>query len=104
MERSSVMRLFGIAALALGLAICGIGPARAAAASISGFVHDPDGRPIASARLVLSGKAHTQTRSDAAGNFQFQNLSPGSYVLNADKAGFIAGAVDVTVGTGSVQV
>jgi len=98
------MRLFVTAVLAVGLLILGIGPGRAAAASISGFVHDPEGRPISAARLGLSGKAHAQTHSDAAGNFQFQNLSPGSYVLSADKAGFIAGAVDVNVGAGSVQV
>jgi outer membrane receptor protein involved in Fe transport len=102
MLRYSGMRLFGIAALALGFALSVIGPARAAA--ISGFVHDPDGRPIAAARLVLSGKAHTQVHSDAAGKFQFQNLPPGSYVLTADKAGFISGAVDVTTDTAATQI
>jgi outer membrane receptor protein involved in Fe transport len=104
MLRYHGMRLFGIAALALGFALCVIGPARAAAASVSGFVHDPDGRPIAAARLVLSGKAHTQVHSDAAGAFQFQNLPPGSYVLTADKAGFISGAFDVTAGAATNQI
>jgi hypothetical protein len=104
MFRSFGMRLFGMAALALGLAFSSFGPARAAAASISGFVHDPDGRPIATARLVLSGKAHTQVRSDAAGAFQFPNLPPGNYILTADKAGFISGAVDVAVGANGTQL
>src|SRR5437763_717721 len=104
MLRYHGMRSYGTAALAFGLALFSFGPARAAGPTLSGFVHDPDGRPIASARLVLSGKAHTQRWSDAAGTFQFQELIPGSYVLSADKAGFIAGNVDVTVGAGTTRV
>lgn len=104
MLRSRSVRPIRMATIALALAVCAIGAAPAAAAALSGFVHDPDGRPIASARLVLSGKAHTQVHSDAAGAFQFQNVPPGSYVLTAEKAGFNGSALDVTVGSSPARV
>ena len=71
-------------ALALGLGLMGV-PSSAAGqgvttAGVAGFVLDPDGRPIAGARVEFrhleTGATHT-TVSDEAGRFSLANLRPG---------------------------
>lgn len=99
------MRLVGIAGLTLGLALSALGPVRAAGGSIAGSVRDPDGRPIAAARVVLSGSRHPVVSSDAAGQFTFTDLVAGTYSVTAAKAGFVAGEVDgIAVGPGETRV
>jgi len=69
------------------------GPSAAAAApagarkSIAGIVSDTLGRPVSDVvvRLKSLGVA---TRTDTGGHFQFNAISPGTYVLTAAKAGF----------------
>ncbi|HET9393486.1 MAG TPA: TonB-dependent receptor [Candidatus Rubrimentiphilum sp.] len=89
------MRLITTVALLSGLALALPIPSRAAAnGSISGSVRDIDGRPLAAARVVLSGPQRAATQSDSAGAFRFGGLAPGTYMVNANKGGFRAAGVD----------
>lgn len=99
------MRSVAMAGLALAfvLSVCGI--ARATSGSISGSVRDPDGRPIAAARVVLSGAGHPSASSDPAGAFRFSNVATGTYSITASKAGFIAGTIDgILVTSGETRI
>jgi vitamin B12 transporter len=54
---------------------------------VSGTVHAPSGAPIAQAQIVLRGASAQQATSDSAGRFSLQ-ADPGTYRLNASRAGF----------------
>lgn len=54
----------------------------AGAASVEGLVLDPEGRPIAGARVALSGGAKAAD-SDRQGKFQLTDVPPGHYVATA---------------------
>src|SRR5712692_9838083 len=56
-------------------------------------VHDEHNSPVAGARCSLSpasavGNAIANANSDEQGNATFPNISPGTYTLTIDKAGF----------------
>lgn len=73
------MALLALAALPAGLR----------ADSLQGRVLDPQGRPIAEARLSLSDRtsgSEWRTRSDDNGAYHFHNLPAGGYWLEADAA------------------
>ena len=53
------------------------------AAEIRGIAFDGDGRPVANARIVLSGAASQDATSAADGTFTFANLAPGHYRVDA---------------------
>lgn len=76
--------------------LAGVFPAFALAAtgSISGSVRDVAGEPLASARVVLSGRQHAATQTDPAGTFRFDGLSPGTYTVTASEGGYRAGGID----------
>src|SRR3989344_2545110 len=51
---------------------------------ISGFILDPDKRPINNAEVSLRGRTTiAPVRSDATGHYQFDPLPPGSYTIDA---------------------
>jgi hypothetical protein len=69
-------------------------------ASIQGGVQDPSGAgiPKASVRLVNSATDAVQTTvTDAAGNFRFVSLAPGSYKVTVEATGFSKSQVDITL-------
>jgi hypothetical protein len=68
---------------------------------VRGVVVDDAIRPIAGARIVLSGgDSAGETVSTEAGTFGFSNLLPGTYFLAVSKPGFFAAqqSVDVVAG------
>jgi len=68
---------------------------------ISGTIKNAEGSPIAAATITLSNGNTTST--DADGNFSFDGLSPGSYNLTVNKAGYENMTVNLTVSAGSTN-
>jgi hypothetical protein len=65
--------------------------------SVQGVVQDPSGAgvPKATVRLMNDATKEAQsTTSDAAGNFRFVNLAPGSYKVSVEAAGFAKSEAD----------
>src|SRR6059036_2625784 len=76
------------AALCLSL-IAVSGYAQFQTGNIYGKVQAKDGSVLPGVTVTLTGVGAPQTTvSDAQGNFRFVNLSPGSYTLKADLAGY----------------
>ena len=72
---------------------------------IHGTIKDALGRPLSGASLVLKSPDETiigRTQSDADGQFVFSSVAPGSYAVMAEKAGFQASTVKVTVEAGTI--
>src|SRR5215472_15170554 len=68
--------------------------------SVQGIVQDPSGAgvPKATVSLLNNATAATQvTTSDSAGNFGFVSLSPGSYKVTVEAAGFAKAQVEITL-------
>ncbi len=57
-------------------------------AAVSGRVQTTDGQPIAGASVTLDGPAHVATTTGNGGAFAFAQVTAGTYVLHAAKAGF----------------
>src|SRR5580765_7798574 len=58
--------------------------------TVSGFVFDQNGQPVAEATAKISGDALPVTRTaqtGANGTYQFDYLVPGEYTIEIDKAG-----------------
>jgi outer membrane cobalamin receptor len=70
-----------------------------ALAQLRGAVVDPDGRPVAGARVLVSRGAPIVATAvtNTAGAFVFHNLPPGGYVVRVAAEGFSAEPVDVAV-------
>lgn len=71
------------------LAALAVVPVSLKADSLEGQTLDPQGRPVAEARLVLSDRtsgAEWRTRSDSKGRYELRNLPAGDYLLEADAA------------------
>src|SRR5687767_10617104 len=70
--------------------------------NIYGRTLSKDGAVLPGVTVTLTGVAAPQTTvSDSQGNFRFLNLSPGSYQLRAELAGFgssTRGGIGVSVG------
>ena len=59
--------------------------------SLSGRVTDPNGEPVAGARVTAQGKfggAEIQIITDASGAFRFENLPAGDYKIKVEANGF----------------
>lgn len=69
------------------------------AASLSGTVFDPEGRPVPASQVTLlsSLNASEERTADAEGRYRFEGLEPGSYRLTASASGLSAPAVEVEV-------
>ena len=68
--------------------------------SVQGVVQDPSGAGIPKATVQLVNDATKETQStttDAAGNFRFVSLAPGTYKVTVESAGFARSQVDVTL-------
>ena len=74
------------------------------AVRVRGLVVDPEGQPVADARVLVgyqdvSGTRETKTRPD--GSFSVGGCRPGENVLNAEAPGYAATALAVNLGTES---
>lgn len=71
----------------------------ATAASLSGRVADPDGRPVANADVFVSGAtaAPLKARTDAEGRFILESLEPGRYTVVASAPGLVSDAQAIDV-------
>jgi hypothetical protein len=68
--------------------------------SIQGSVQDPSGAGVASATIQLTNTATKEMQSvtsDAAGNFGFLSLAPGSYKVSVEAKGFSKAEADITL-------
>jgi hypothetical protein len=77
--------------LALGTALAvGVLEGQPATGRLSGQITDPSGRVIPGATVVLlKGSApYRTTRSDVTGQYQFRNVEPGKYSVQAEARGF----------------
>jgi iron complex outermembrane receptor protein len=78
---------------ALLFAVC----CAANAASLTGTVKDPQGRPVPSAAITLFssiGGAGAATTTNAAGTYRLESLAPGSYLVRAEAPGFAPMVLD----------
>jgi carboxypeptidase family protein len=75
----------------------------ARARSIAGVVLDPSGAAIVGAQVTFSrnGVLSPQTTTDALGNFHFDNLSSGDYLLDVQHEGFRETTKILSLGTRS---
>ncbi len=53
--------------------------------------------PIPFATVYLNGTSNTNTQTDANGNYRFENINTGDYLLSAEKEGYISTFVEQTV-------
>lgn len=70
--------------------------------TVSGTAEDQNGAAIPQTRLTLTNKASSEaktTTADAAGNFSFENVAPGDYVLKGKADGFDSAETALKVGT-----
>ena len=85
-----VMRMFWKCALTCVVYVCTL--SAAAAATISGLVTDPDGRPTLGTRVVATGRLGIvrEAVTDDGGRFHLADLDAGRYELYALRDGFRA--------------
>jgi outer membrane cobalamin receptor len=75
--------------------------------TVRGIVHDPQHRPVSSARVVLKANSseYTQTtQTDAEGQFHFDAVPVGAYTVEVSQAAFATGQQGVTVFSGSAPI
>ncbi len=57
--------------------------------SISGYIKDETGIPLAGAKIALSGSSQIMTLSNDEGLYTFSGLPAGTYIVNATQNGYI---------------
>jgi hypothetical protein len=75
--------------------------------SVRGIIHDPQHRPVQGAMVMIKAKASdwtASTNSDPNGEFSFQSVPLGEYVVSVAGQGFNQVAQNVVVVSGSVPV
>jgi hypothetical protein len=96
------------ACLGLILAACcrAQAPVPSEKATISGTVTSTSGQPIRRAivrlapaadgpwRAAVTTDPSSASETDSAGNFSFENVAPGAYMLSAEHAGYLNGRYD----------
>jgi hypothetical protein len=114
--QESTMRRFLIVSIGLAAALAQVMvPAASRAATsggapqrVTGTVKDALGRAISDANVVLQaadGHVVASARSHSAGQFEFNGITPGTYAVLAQKAGFNTATAIVSVsGTGAKPV
>jgi hypothetical protein len=86
---SSARLLLGAFLILLCAAGLGLAQDTATKGGISGRVTDTTGAVIANAKVTISGPTGDRViNADAAGEFDVQNLIPGSYTVKAEQTGF----------------
>jgi iron complex outermembrane receptor protein len=100
-------RLFLRSCLWVFALVVGFLPAFAQSVRVSGTIKDPDGSVVSGAIVTLSNP-HTatplQTATNDAGQYAFSSVVPGTYRLEAHKAGFVTAVVPAVVVTASHTV
>ena len=100
------MRVRTFAAMMVALLLASPLAAQELRGSIEGVVRDASGAvlPGATVEAKAENGAVLSTTSDAAGNYRFPAVAPGSYVVTANLASFAPGTVnDVRIGLGQVK-
>src|SRR5574337_1146205 len=75
--------------------------------SLRGIVHDPQHRPVAAAEITIQSATSQWKRSatsDGNGEFQFDAVPVGQYVVRVSAAGFAVAEQTVTVHSGSAPI
>src|SRR6266849_6498538 len=81
----SAIRVIALFLLAMGMVLA------SPVGSISGTVKDPTGAPVANVKLKLTNTAtngESSATTNRNGEFQFLQLAPSTYSLEAESAGF----------------
>jgi hypothetical protein len=76
--------------------LCTLKP-RPVVGTVKGQVQEPTGLPVAGARVLVSGPMNTLLLTDAQGNFNLDNLTPGSYQLRVEAGGFFIQLTSFTI-------
>src|SRR5580700_4579686 len=66
---------------------------QSAATSLRGSIADPTAAFVANAQVQIENKAtelHQETTSDEKGQYQFQQITPGTYTISVTAPGFAA--------------
>ncbi len=85
--------------LSLVFLFCGLpefAHGQSATASLSGFVTDPQGRPVAGARVILTDltkNVRLESSTTTGGRFSFSHAQPSQYVVRVQQAGFATAEV-----------
>src|SRR5580700_10067501 len=94
------MRKYVVFLLAVGYLAC-VPLARATIfGSIRGIVHDPQHRPIAGADVKLQSAASAfslAAQTDQNGEFTFNPVAVGDYIVTVSRSGFASGKQNITV-------
>src|ERR1700733_1949680 len=110
-KRVATLVFLGIVGLNVGLAQP---PVPAEKASISGVVSGTDGKPLRRASIHLASRIPIMgphpateitlpdpvTETDAEGSFTFDGLAPGSYLVDAQRTGYLASMQMVRITSG----
>src|SRR5579862_3721668 len=75
--------------------------------SVRGVVHDPQHRPLQGAMVMVKARSSEWTRTtttNSNGEFEFQSVPLGEYVVSVASPGFIQTAQDVVVISGTQPV
>src|SRR5438128_5569880 len=90
MRRGSTPRVLAVLAAALCVSLLAVSAyAQFQTGNIYGKVQAKDGSALPGVTVTLTGVGAPQTTvSDAQGNFRFISLSPGTYSIKADLAGY----------------
>ena len=102
----SVWRRVAIAVVLVAIALPIAAAARAQNAP-GGTVSDPSGRPLADAAVrfaALAGEPVFDTRTDANGNFLFQDIPAGEYLLSVRSPGFSTQRQRIRLNGGAVTL
>src|SRR5215471_10118985 len=87
--------------------LAAVGALATAFGSVHGIIHDPQHRPVPGITVVLKALAsdYSQTtQTDAAGEFHFDAVPLGQYVVNVSDSTFVADEQSVTVLSGTSPV
>src|SRR5215467_14641668 len=96
-----------LALVFVAILFCGIGVFATIFGTVRGIVHDAQHRPIAGTDVVLKAKAsdYTQkTATDAEGQFHFDAVPLGEYVVRVSGTGFAEQETAVTVLSGAAPI
>jgi Carboxypeptidase regulatory-like domain/TonB dependent receptor len=96
MKRFCVFALALTASLLMGLAV-----SAQQGIPLSGNVQDQDGAVIPGAKVTLTNSTTGEVRDAAAddgGNFSFENVAPGKYLLKGKAKGFESTELEITIG------
>jgi hypothetical protein len=75
--------------------------------TVRGLVHDPQHRPIADAKVTLTARNSDFSKTvqtDSSGEFQFDAVSLGEYLLSVSDPAFVSEQQTVTVLSGSAPI